>query len=51
MERKLIDPSLDEIALIRACLLTNDDADAQAIEQEFDAIADPIAEPWTDSSE
>ena len=38
-----------ENSLVRACLLTNEDADARAIEQEFDAITDPIAEPWNDS--
>jgi hypothetical protein len=39
-----------ENSLVRACLLANGDADALAIEQEFDAITDPIAEPWNGSS-
>jgi len=39
-----------EDALVKACLLMNEDADARSIEQEFDAITDPIAEPWNASS-
>ena len=35
-----------ERAIVRACLLAEQDKDAQAIEREFDAIADPIEEPW-----
>ena len=35
-----------EREIVRACRLAQQDADAQAIEREFDAIPDPIEEPW-----
>jgi hypothetical protein len=35
-----------EREIVRACLLAQEDKDAQVIEREFDAIADPIEEPW-----
>ena len=34
-----------EDALVRACRLANEDPDARAIEEEFDALKDPIVEP------
>ena len=40
-----------ENRLTQACLMANRDQDAQAIEHEFDAVADPIAEPWNDPTE
>ena len=35
--------------LIRACELANGDADVLAIEQEWDALPDETADPWTDA--
>lgn len=32
--------------LIRACDIVNQEPDIKAIEQEFDALTDEIAEPW-----
>ena len=37
-------------ALVRSCLLANEDADGKVIEEEFAALTDRIAEPWDDSS-
>ena len=37
-------------AIIAACSLANQDIDAKAIEAEFDALQDPILEPWDDST-
>ena len=34
--------------LIRACEVANQDADVAAIEREWDAMTDPVAEPWKD---
>ena len=36
-------------ALIRSCLLANEDAEGKVIEEEFAALTDRIAEPWDDS--
>ncbi len=38
-----------EEALIRACQVANDDPDVLAIEQEWDALSDNVAEPWNDA--
>ena len=37
----------DDESLIRSCLLANEDPEVQAIEQEWDAMRDPIEEPWS----
>lgn len=37
-----------EQRLIQACDVANATADVAEIERDFDAIEDPIAEPWTD---
>ena len=39
----------DDEALIRACLMANQDPDVKAIEQEWDGIRDVIEEPWSDA--
>ena len=39
-----------EKRLIRACEIVNQDPDIKAIEQEFDALHDEIAEPWEDAA-
>lgn len=39
-----------ERQLIRSCDLANADPEVLAIEQEFDALPEEIAEPWTDAS-
>ena len=38
-----------EKRLIRACEIVNQDPDIKAIEKEFDALQDEIAEPWEDA--
>ena len=38
-----------EERLIRACEVANGDAEVRAIEEEWDALPDPVAEPWTDA--
>lgn len=35
-----------DAALIRACEVANQDLDVAAIEKEFDALGDDMAEPW-----
>lgn len=35
-----------EKRLIRACEIVNADPDVRAMEEEFDALNDPISEPW-----
>jgi hypothetical protein len=35
-----------EKRLIRACEIVNADPDVRAIKEEFDALNDPISEPW-----
>lgn len=35
--------------LIRACEAANRDPDVLAIEQEWDALPDDVAEPWSDA--
>jgi len=35
-----------EKRLIRACEIVNADPDVRAIEEEFDALNDPISERW-----
>ena len=35
--------------LIRACEVANRDPEVQAIEKEFDAIAEEFREPWSDA--
>jgi hypothetical protein len=44
-----LDKSLkqEDNALVRACLAANENPDVLAIEKEWDAISDRIAEPWT----
>jgi hypothetical protein len=37
----------EDNALVRACLAANESPDVLAIEKEWDAISDRIAEPWT----
>jgi hypothetical protein len=37
-----------EAVLIRSCHMANADPGVAAIEQEMDAIADPIEEPWNE---
>jgi len=39
----------EEEALVRSCLLANQDPDGQTIEKEFDQLQDPIEEPWVDA--
>ncbi len=39
-----------ERRLIRACEIANQDPDVAQIEAEFDAINDPISEPWDDAA-
>ena len=38
-----------EEQLIRACEIANRDPDVLAIEQEWDALSEDIAEPWSDA--
>lgn len=38
-----------EKRLIRACEIVNGDPAVREIEKEFDALNDPIAEPWEDA--
>ena len=44
LERRLADA---EQRLIRSCEAANSDAEVMTIEHEFDALSDPVAEPWT----
>ena len=37
----------EDEALVRSCILANEDPEARAIEEEFAQIADPIEEPWS----
>lgn len=46
LEKSLLE---EDEALIRACLLANEDPDVKAIEQEWDEIRDAIEEPWSDA--
>ena len=48
---KALEKSLreEEQALVRSCRLANQDREITAIEQEWDQIADPIEEPWSES--
>jgi hypothetical protein len=41
--------SSEDEALIRACLLANQDPDLAAIEAAWDQIDDGIEEPWTEA--
>ena len=36
--------------LMRACDIANQDPGVAEIEAEFDALSDPISEPWSDAS-
>ena len=47
LEKSLRD---EEDALIRSCLLANQDPEVKAIEEEWDALRDAIEEPWSESS-
>lgn len=47
LEKSLRD---EEDALIRSCLLANQDPEVKAIEEEWDTIQDAIEEPWSESS-
>jgi metal-responsive CopG/Arc/MetJ family transcriptional regulator len=38
-----------EKRLIRACEIVNADPEVRKIEKEFDALEDPIPEPWDDA--
>ncbi len=48
---RLLERSLSErdANLVRACELANEDPEVRTIEREFDALADRIEEPWSDS--
>ena len=35
--------------LARACEIANRDPDVEALEREFDAVSDALAEPWNDA--
>ena len=39
----------EDDALIRSCLLANQDPEVKAIEQEWDEIRDALEEPWSDA--
>ena len=43
-------PAERDRQLIRACQIANEDTEVRAIEKEFDAISDEIAEPWKDTA-
>ena len=47
LEKSLLE---DDAALVRSCLLANEDPEVHQIEQEWDAIRDPIEEPWEKTS-
>lgn len=46
LEKSLLE---EDEALIRACLMANEEPDIKAIEQEWDEIRDVIEEPWSDA--
>jgi len=39
----------EDDALIRSCLLANQDPEVKVIEQEWDGIRDALEEPWSDA--
>lgn len=48
IEKSLLD---EEKALVRACIAANRDPDSRAIEREWEALRDPIEEPWADEEQ